>query len=71
MKAFQLLLVICLLLSITCGRTPRQTLSCAIGKLSDGVCEDIYKALLNSKAGNYVSLSFDLGRIKSAMTSCY
>ena len=70
MKAFQLLLVICLLLSITC-KTARQTLSCAIGELSDGICEDIYKALLNSKAGNYVSLSFDLGRIKSAMTSCY
>ena len=71
MKAFQLLLVICLLLSITCGRTPRQTLSCAIEKLPNDVCEDIYKALLNSKAGNYISLSFDLGRIKSAMTSCY
>ena len=70
MKAIQLLLVICLLFSIFC-RTPRQTLSCAIDNLSDGICDDIYKALLNSKASNYVSLSFDLGRIKTAMTNCY
>ena len=70
MKALQLLLVIFLLFSITC-KTARQTLSCAIDTLSDSVCEDIYKALKDSKAGNYVNLSFDLGKIKSAMTSCY
>ncbi len=70
MKAFHLLLVFCLLLSIFC-RTPRQTLSCAIDKLSNGVCEDIYKALLRSKSSGYVSITFDIGRINSAMTSCY
>ncbi len=69
MKAFQLLLISCLLLSIFC-RTPRQVLACFIDHLSNGVCEDIYKALLSTKMDFYVYLALDKNRMKSAMDSC-
>ena len=70
MKAFQFLLVFCLLLSIFC-KTARQVLACTISNLSDGECEDIYRFLLNSKTNGYLTLlTFDYNRIKGVMDNC-
>ena len=66
MKVFQLLLVLCLIISLSC-KTDRQILACAISNFGETINKHLYTALLNS---NYATLLGDITKMKEMMKSC-
>ena len=66
MKVFQLLLVLCLIISLSC-KTDRQILSCAISNFGETINQHVYTAILNS---NYAALLMDISKMKEVMKNC-
>ena len=69
MKAFQLFLIILLLISLNC-KMARDILVCAVVKLSDEVCEEMYQAVLEGKSDSYISLVLNLEEFVNAIQIC-
>ena len=70
MKVFQLFLFLCLLISLNC-KTGKEILTCAIVKLSNEVCEDIYQVILRKTRDDYINLLFNLQELNEALKACY
>ena len=69
MKVLQLFLVICLLVCLNC-KSGRLVLSCAISKISNQVCDTMYKAVLKGGLDAYIALLDNQATLESAMKQC-
>ena len=70
MKAFQLFLLLFLLITLCFGKTPKEILKCAINKLDTDLVEDFVSTFKFSPDIAYALLAVHKGEFINAINAC-
>lgn len=69
MKAFHILLLLSLILSILCG-SYKDKLTCTVNKLSDDLCNKAIEKYKSNKSSAFLYIAANINTISEAVNQC-